>query len=231
MKIWETKSGYKIIQVLSGRSNVFLLTNGVKNILIDTSSAFMWNTLNKRLIKLNITVVDYLILTHSHFDHAANSKRIKSNYKASVIIHKNEAANLAAGRNPDTSGTNSVTRLFAGMLSKPWMAFLNYEPCPYDILVDTRFDLSGFGFNAYILYTPGHTKGSVSIIVDNEIALVGDCMFGVFRSTVFPPYATDPKEMIGSWGKLLGTECSLFLPSHGSANERSLVQKDYNKRN
>jgi hydroxyacylglutathione hydrolase len=231
MKTWVTKSGYRIIQLLSGRSNVFLLTNGVKNIMIDTSAAFLWKTLNKRLKKLNIKTIDFLILTHSHFDHAANAKRIKRNYKSTVIIHQNEAENLVAGRNPATSGTNFVTRLLAGTLTKSWMSFLNYEPCTYDFTVDKRRDLSDFGFNAYILHTPGHTTGSMSIIVDNEIALVGDCMFGIIKTSVFPPYALNPKEMINSWGRLLETGCSLFLPSHGSANARSLVQKDYNKRN
>ncbi|MCX6243685.1 MAG: hypothetical protein NTU98_03175 [Bacteroidetes bacterium] len=33
-----------------------------------------------------------------------------------------------------------------------------------------------------------------------------------------------------SWGKLLETDCSWFIPSHGTANSRSLVQEDYNKR-
>jgi flavorubredoxin len=37
MKTWQTKSGYKVIQVLAGRSNVFLLTNGEQNILVDTA--------------------------------------------------------------------------------------------------------------------------------------------------------------------------------------------------
>jgi hypothetical protein len=66
--------------------------------------------------------------------------------------------------------------------------------------------------------------------VDNEIAIVGDCMFGVFKSSVFPPVAEDPKEMIKSWGKLLETGCQVFIPSHGSADKRLLVQKEYDKR-
>ena len=70
MRIWETTSGNKIIQILSGRSNVFLLTNGEKNILIDTSPKLMWNTLVKRLKQLNVNRIDYLILTHTHYDHA-----------------------------------------------------------------------------------------------------------------------------------------------------------------
>jgi beta-lactamase superfamily II metal-dependent hydrolase len=73
LKTWKTKSGYNIIQLLSGRSNVFLLTNGGKNILIDTSPKYMWNKLQKRLAALNVNHLDYLILTHTHMDHAENS--------------------------------------------------------------------------------------------------------------------------------------------------------------
>ncbi len=230
MRSWITKSGYRIIKILSGRSNVFLLTNGEKNVLIDTSPGFMWSLLDKRLKKLNVSIVDYLILTHAHFDHAANSNKIKKYYKSSVIIHQSEAANLAAGRNTITSGTNLIYKLISKYLAKPWMTVLNYEPCECDFTVNTTFDLTNIGFNAYILHTPGHTKGSMSVIVDDEIALVGDCMFGVFRSSVYPPVAENPQEMIKSWGILLDTDCSIFVPSHGSANSRALVQKDYNKR-
>jgi glyoxylase-like metal-dependent hydrolase (beta-lactamase superfamily II) len=68
------------------------------------------------------------------------------------------------------------------------------------------------------------------LVVDDEIAIVGDCMFGVFKSSIFPPVAEDPDEMIRSWGKLLETNCSIFLPSHGSANDRSLVQWEFDRR-
>lgn len=61
MKRWRTKSGYDIIMILSGRSNVFLLTNGEKNILIDTSVSRLWNRLQQKLDKLGINSIDYLI--------------------------------------------------------------------------------------------------------------------------------------------------------------------------
>jgi glyoxylase-like metal-dependent hydrolase (beta-lactamase superfamily II) len=70
----------------------------------------------------------------------------------------------------------------------------------------------------------------MSLIVDDEIALVGDCMFGVFKGSAFPPFALDVKQMIISWGKLLNTGCHLYLPSHGTADSRELVQRDYDKR-
>jgi hypothetical protein len=37
--------------------------------------------------------------------------------------------------------------------------------------------------------------------------------------------------MVNSWGKLLKTKCKVFIPSHGSANDRALVVKDFKKRN
>jgi hypothetical protein len=36
MRVWFTKSGYTISCVLSGRSNVYMISGSGKNILIDT---------------------------------------------------------------------------------------------------------------------------------------------------------------------------------------------------
>jgi len=230
MKSWTTKSGYRVIRVLAGRSNVFLLTNGAKNILIDTGPKFMRNKLEKRLNRLNLNQIEYLILTHSHFDHAGNAQRIKEKYNARVMIHKEEASCLTSGDFIVPHGTNLVTRTLVNLFSKRFAHKLKCEPCQYDLLSEMKFDLTNVGFNAYIMHTPGHSAGSVSVIIDDEIALVGDAMFGIFKWSVFPPFAQDPNQMIQSWGRLLETKCSVFLPSHGSANSRKLVEKDYNKR-
>ena len=231
MKTWKTKSGYKIIRLLGGRSNVFLLSNAGKNILIDTSPKVFWKRLEKRIKSLDIKSIDYLILTHTHYDHAANSNILKKKYKSLVFVQQNEAGYLVNGENPVISSTNTVYKLIIKCLGKSLLKMMKYEPCNYDFLVDSHYDLSGLGFNAYILHTPGHTIGSMSVIVDDEIALVGDCMFGVFKSSVYPPFAENTKELIKSWGKLLETDCKLFLPSHGNEKNRRQLIKDYNKRN
>jgi hydroxyacylglutathione hydrolase len=230
MKLWKTKNGYRIIRVLAGRSNVFLLTNGKKNILIDTSPKFMRRKLDKGLRKLNVTLIDYLILTHTHFDHAANAFWIKEKYQAKVFVHKSESSYLTNGENIIPQGTNLITRTLVSLLGKMFLSRAKYQPCQYDILVDTEFDLDEAGFNARIIHTPGHSPGSMSVIIDDEIAVVGDAMFGIFKWSVFPPYANDVKQMIKSWGILLETKCSVFVPAHGSGNDRLLVEKDYNKR-
>lgn len=75
--------------------------------------------------------------------------------------------------------------------------------------------------------TPGHTCGSVSLIVDGEIAVVGDAMVG--RRSIFPPFADDVPELVRSWQKLLDTGCGLFLPAHGRAKGRETLESSYHK--
>jgi hydroxyacylglutathione hydrolase len=230
MKCWTTSGGHKVIRVLSGRSNVFLLTNGQDNILIDTSPAFMWKTLQSRLKRLRIEKIDLLILTHSHFDHAANAQRIKEKYKVRVILHQSESGFLETGDNILPVGTNRITRFMVRVFARQFRSFARYQPCESDFTFDNIYDLSDFGFNAFIIHTPGHTQGSISLIIDNEIALVGDTMFGIFWWTIFLPFASDQDQMFSSWEKLLNTKCKIFIPSHGYPNKRSLVEKDFIKR-
>jgi hydroxyacylglutathione hydrolase len=226
----KTKSGLTIRPVLFGRSNVLLLSNGEKNILIDSSPSQYWKKLNLRLRKLGIDRIDYLVLTHTHFDHSGNARKIQEKYNAKVLVHNDEAGLLASGKNIVPEGTNPLSRIVISLFLRPVFPYFTYEPCKPDILVGDSFDLREFGFNAYILHTPGHTPGSMSVIADNEVAIVGDTMIGVSGRSVFPPFVNDVPGLFRSWAKLLETDCSLFIPSHGRVMKRALVEKDLKKR-
>ncbi len=82
-------------------------------------------------------------------------------------------------------------------------------------------------FSIQIISTYGHSQGSLSIIVDHEIAIVGDAMLGTIHDSIFPPFADDIPKMIHSWNKLLNTTCTLFLPGLGRAIKRELLEKEY----
>lgn len=230
MKEWLTKSGYSIKCILPGRSNVFLLSANDKNILIDGSPGYKWNNLKKNLKAINISRLDYLILTHTHYDHAENAARIKREYGAKVIVNEREAKYLERGENTMPHGTIFFTRFVVNYIVPLISSRFNYEACRSDILIDRYFDLKELGFNGYILHTPGHSPGSQSIIIDDEIAIAGDSMFGIFPGSIFPPFADNEDELIRSWGKLIETKCNIYLPSHGTANSRNLVIRDFQKR-
>ena len=231
MKTWHSKSGYTISCILPGRSNVFMLSDNEKNILIDTSPGYKWKSLKNVLNQLKIRNIELLVLTHTHHDHAGNASRIKREYGAKVIVNKREAEFLQKGETSLPHGTIFITYLLVDKIVPNLPIRFNYEPCEPDILTDLRFDLKPFGFNAYILHTPGHSVGSQSIIVDDELAMSGDSMFGIFPQSIFPPFADNTDVLITSWGKLLDTGCNVYLPSHGTANSRDLLKQEYLKRN
>lgn len=225
MKIWETLGGYRIIRVLAGRSNVFLVDHPKVKILVDTSPARKWRKLKCRLNRLGIEKLDFLVLTHVHFDHVGNAQKIKEQFKTQVIVHRSEAHLLSEAISKIPAGTNPVTRFLVNSLGKRASSIARFDSCQPDMLVDTVFRFGEYGLNAYVLYTPGHTVGSISLIVDDEIAVVGDAMFGIFPNSIFPPFADNVSELVKSWSKLLDTNCKQFLPAHGTGNSRKLVLK------
>lgn len=228
MKSWTTKKGTEILRILSGRSNAFLVSLNHINVLIDTGPGRLWRRLKQNLDNHNIKTIDYLILTHTHFDHAGNAARIVREYGAKVIVHKEEAPFLEKGENTVIKGTNPYARLVIKILARTKLAKIRYESCKPDIITDQEYDVTG-NKSILIIPTPGHSPGSQCVVIDDEIALVGDTMFGIFYRSILPPFADDVFRLNASWGKLLKTNCLLFLPSHGSGNKRKLVELYYKK--
>jgi glyoxylase-like metal-dependent hydrolase (beta-lactamase superfamily II) len=229
MKILTTGGGTKVINILSGRSNVFLILKSEFNILVDTSPGTYRRKLDTLLKKLNISRIDYLVLTHSHYDHAENAGFIKKTYGARVIINQEEAGFLERGENIVPKGTHPLPGALISIFSPLFVRLARYEPCAPDISAGSLYEFKEPGLNVHIIHTPGHTQGSMSVIVDNEIALVGDAMFGIFRDKIMPPFGNDKDQIVRSWGKLLETGCRIFLPSHGKPRLRDTVERNYKK--
>ncbi len=229
MKKWITHGNHTIYQVLTGRSNSFLISKGNIHVLVDTGRMNSWKNFEEKLDSLlEGDRLSVLVLTHTHFDHVENAAKIKEKYNPKVIAHKIEAKYLGRGNTPLPEGTNLITR-FIMKLGKRMQSNYNYESVTCDIMVDEKYDLNPLGINVHLIHTPGHSPGSVSVVVDDEIAIVGDAIFGVFRGSVFPLFADDPGVMLDSWNKLLKTGSQLFLPGHGQERSRKLLQKQFDK--
>ena len=230
MRTWKTQSGYTITQVIGGRCNVYLLSNGGKYLLVDTNRKKYRTKLLQNLDKLKIRRIDALILTHTHFDHVENAAFIQKEFGAQVIVHTSEAKFLQDGNTPLPPGTIPPTKLMMFLLAKRVQSHFAYEPCMADIQADDGFSLRPFGFDARLMHTPGQSCGMISVIVEDEIALVGDAMMGVYPNSIFVPFAEDADQLTMSWGKLLTTPCVLFLPGHGAPISRALVEQCYFRR-
>lgn len=233
MKHWQTKQGTLIFQVLSGRSNSFLVSTENINILIDTGKTTEYEKLsnNLDLIIPDTQKLDYLILTHTHFDHCQNAKDIKQYTKCKIIVHPNEEEYITMGYTPLPEGTMLFTRLLQSIGTRLGKRRFRYHPFSSDISIHDNFRFESQRSDISIIYTKGHSAGSISVIIDNEIAIVGDTLFGIFKNSVFPPYADNVSSLLKSWGKLLNTNCYTFLPGHGREIHRGLLQNEYKRLN
>lgn len=228
MKTFTTNSGITIQQVLSGRNNVFLIITENGNILVDTGMKGVYKRLTSNIAN---RAIDLLILTHSHFDHCQNAHKLKQQFGCPILSNSAESKFSQKGFTPLPAGTNSFTRLLIRIGNKLNQRRFSYTPFLTDLAFNKDIHLSEYDNKLAVIATPGHSIGSISVVVDDEIAIVGDALFGVFNSSVFPPFADDVQMMIRSWGRLLQTNCTTYLPGHGNPVSRRRLEKAYLKYN
>lgn len=226
MKHWRTASGTSITRILQGRSNVYLISRNDLHILVDTGGQNRRRDLLKALEKVSPAGLDYLILTHTHFDHAGNVAAVHERYQPKVIVQKAEKQILEQGFSIVPKGTMFFTKAVVKLGGEHFARLSKFKPCPVDIAVDEEYALPEHA-GIRVIATPGHSAGSQCIAVDNEYALVGDTLFGMFVGNLYPPFADDPDLLPASWRRLLDSGCHTFLPGHGGARKRAMLLKRY----
>lgn len=228
---WKTNKGTTIKLIKIGITNCYLIECINTTILIDTGQHMYFKKL-KAFLQANLTyknkTLDYLILTHTHYDHAGNAKKVKEQFAPQVIVHEKESKCLSEGFTTLPKGTSFITNLLTTLVNKYFSRIGKYEAVKSDIVINDSEQMHLN--NIVITKTPGHTNGSLSVLIDQEIAIVGDTLLGTLPHKVFPPFADDKKVLIESWKRLLETHCKLFLPAHGRAIQRNLLEREYSKK-
>lgn len=215
MRRWTTSGGIVIERLNTLRCNCYVIQYSDAVYLVDTSVVMERQSIERQLKRLGISGLNGIILTHVHTDHVGNAAYFQKKFNCLVYVHAHERTALRDGCCPLPQGTLPFTRKIvsvAGALGV-WTCF---EPCRNVMAVENG-QCIGPGICA--LHTPGHTKGSMSLILNEDIALVGDAI--IHRSKrVYPPFANDEVQVKNSLQKLLETNCQQFLPGHGAAAGR-----------
>lgn len=88
------------------------------------------------------------------------------------------------------------------------------------ILTGDDFDLlKNIGIDGKILYTPGHSRDSISVILSDGSAFVGDVAMNFLRLTGIghrPIYVEDIDTVYESWQRLIEQGAEVIYPSHGN---------------
>lgn len=221
-----------ILTIPAGNSNIYLIKNGKESLLVDAGPPKKGKSILKRMRSYGFNPEDIalIVITHCHYDHVGSLEYLKQKSGAKVLVHENEAENLRYGYLALPDGTNTITRFLVWMGRTFFSSVGKYNPVEPDILISKRYELEIEGLDAFVIPTPGHTKGSVTLILENTVAFVGDAAFNIVGTGVYPPFANDPNKLMESWESLLQTHVKYIYPGHGKMFKIEKLSKSYGKR-
>lgn len=144
--------------------------------------------------------VKYILLTHGHFDHILGVPYLKEKTGAQVMIHQNDATCLGDEKESLMYGISPGLQVPL----KPDKVFGDGDRISFG---DVTFE---------VMFTPGHTKGSVCFICEEERCIfTGDTMFyRTYGRTDLP--GGDDEEMLMSLYRLYALRGDYTIyPGHG----------------
>ena len=152
--------------------------------------------------------IRYVILTHAHFDHIGALGYVCEKTGASVVIYEDEASSLTDSR------FNLCT--LAGVLENKKQA---------DIIVTDGEMIKIGDISLEFMHTPGHTRGSMCIFVNEKDLITGDTLFcGSIGRTDFEGGSFE--QMTKSLEKLAELDDDIRIyPGHGEESTIGFEKK------
>ena len=201
-----------------GFSNAYLVT-GEKPILVDTGSPGEGGKILTALGDHGVTPADLALIlhTHVHSDHVGSTAELLKHADVPTAYHTADETLMQQGSNGTLTGIGLRGRVMSTFFSNS--TFERFAPS-FHLTGGMRLD--EYGVAATVQHTPGHTPGSVSLLLDNGDAIVGDVWMGGFMGGSLlaerPNYhyfAEDRGQLENSMGKLLAEKPRTFYVGHG----------------
>lgn len=164
-----------------------------------------------------------ILLTHGHMDHAGAAKEVSNHTGAPIAMHASDARWVSSHQEVPAPPVTSWARMISRLLSVPAIRKrMAMEPFTPDIILgDGDFTLYEFGIPGIAIHTPGHTAGSVSVLLEDGRAVVGDMAMNGFPSLRFQPsppiVAQNLGELAQSWRVLCARGATTAYPGHGAS--------------
>ena len=93
---------------------------------------------------------------------------------------------------------------------------------------DEGLSLGEYGIPGQVVHTPGHTLGSVSVLLETGEAFVGDLAMNAFPLRLgpgLPVLAEDNQKVKESWVRLLDMGAKIIFPAHGKSFSVGVIEK------
>ncbi len=174
------------------------------------------------------TMPELIIITHGHFDHMGSAAALKEQTGAKVAVHAEDAQALRTGISKMDKPVGVIARIMTLFMGRSRTA-----PVEPDMLISDEIGLEEYGIGGRVLLTPGHTSGSISVMLDSGEAFVSDLIMGGFFGKIrshhpnLPPFEIGRSYIKNSVKHVLEQNPTVIYPGHGGPFTPEAVTKWY----
>jgi glyoxylase-like metal-dependent hydrolase (beta-lactamase superfamily II) len=179
---------------------IYLVRFGDKAALVDAGTGRDHPHLRKNIAEcLGPDVqLEYLLLTHCHFDHTGGAQAVRDEYGCRIVAHELDAIYLESG---DSRVTGAAW--YGGRV----------EPFAIDVRLQGKESTLVIGSGTVkAIHCPGHSPGSVvyTTEIDGQLVLFGQDAQGPLHSDLL----SDEIQYLDSLARLLNLQADLLLEGH-----------------
>ena len=158
--------------------------------------------------------VDFAILTHEHYDHSCSVNKINENRMFPVYCGQTASEMLKNPRKNLSHYAEFLLECIPFVDKNEKIPIKDYS-CECDNFLHDGQSIFWQGHELLIKETPGHSKGSICILLDGKHLFSGDSLFKSFETAVRMPGGSpkEYREITSKWLESLPTD-TIVHPGH-----------------